>query len=153
MVDRSRPEIVPAQTEERGPEAVRMYGDFLDNVTVVKNSMMSLLLAVGSIEQASGKADDAPGKPVLVPFVEMKLEGEQDPYFAQVMTLDNVAYLICDLTSDFEVVSKQLLTVASGGMAPEIGRIEQAREYIKAARDLTEQSLKHLEAISSLHPQ
>ena len=147
MVDGPVADAAPAQKEERGPEAVRMYGDFLDNVTVVRNSLMSLLLAVGNIEEATGKIDETPGKSVLVPFVEMKLEGEQDPYFAHVLTLDNVAYLICDLTSDFKVVCEQLLSVVGGGMPAEAGRIEQTREYIKAAKEFTEQSLKDLDAI------
>ncbi|WFU31492.1 hypothetical protein QA635_33975 [Bradyrhizobium brasilense] len=143
-------------TEERSPDAVRMYGDFLDNVTVVKNSLMSLLLAVGSIEGGAPDQPDkaptgesAPGRPVLVPFVEMKLEGEQEPYFANVLTLDNVAYLIYDLTQDFKVVCEQLLTVTRGGMPPEAGRIELSKEWMKLASEQAADAFRDLETISS----
>ncbi|MGY2811948.1 hypothetical protein [Bradyrhizobium sp. USDA 4506] len=145
----------PPETEERSPDAVRMYGDFLDNVTVVRNSLMSLLLAVGSIEGTTDRTDKAPGKgpvpgqPVLVPFVEMKLEGEQEPYFANVLTLDNVAYLIYDLTQDFKVVCEQLLSVTRGGMPPEAGRIELSKEWMKLASEQAADAFRDLEAISS----
>jgi hypothetical protein len=140
-------------SDERSPDAVRMYGDFLDNVTVVKNSLMSLLLAVGNIEEAAKEGqpetdqERASGQPVLVPFVEMKLEGEQEPYFAHVLTLDNVAYLIYDLTQDFKVVCEQLLTVSKGGMPPEIGRIELSKEWMKLASEHAADAFKDLEAI------
>ncbi|MGL3210713.1 hypothetical protein [Bradyrhizobium sp. BR 1433] len=90
-----------------------------------------------------------PGQPVLVPFVEMKLEGEQEPYFANVLTLDNVAYLIYDLTQDFKVVCEQLLSVTRGGMPPEAGRIELSKEWMKLASEQAADAFRDLEAISS----
>ncbi|MCA1438012.1 hypothetical protein I6F33_34415 [Bradyrhizobium sp. BRP20] len=150
----SRAVDAASESEARTPDAIRMYGDFLDNVSVVKNSLMSLLLSVGDIEAAGDESkvasgeETAPGRTVLVPFVEMKLEGEQEPYFANVLTLDNVAYLIYDLAQDFEVVCQQLLTISNGGVPPEARRIEQSAEWMKRAGEHAGRAFQYLEKIS-----
>lgn len=151
----SRATDTPSEGEERNPDAIRMYGDFLDNVSVVKNSLMSLLLSVGDIESVADESNPsadrevAPSRTVLVPFIEMKLEGEQEPYFANVLTLDNVAYLIYDLTQDFEVVCQQLLAVSKGGVPPEIGRIEQSVEWMKRAGEHAGRAHQYLGQIAN----
>ena len=141
--------------------AISLFGDFIDRVSVVNGTYMSLLLAVGT---TPGKGDEE--RSVLVPFLELRLDGRapdnegerlypksdsadspesgERSLFSRTMTLENVAYMIFDLANEFNGVSEQLATIGAGGMQLERVRVEKCREWLAEAQRSLAQSMANL---------
>ena len=112
---------------------VGMAGDFPQRITVVPGSTTSLILASAS-EQISGR-------PVLVPFVDLKISGllqssieeetDEESFetlLSSTLPAENAVFLAFDMTRDLKVALQQL--AASGeklGLEPQ--RLKLARAF------------------------
>ncbi len=121
--------------------AVSVYGNFANQISVVPSTMMSLLVGFGDIS----------GKQYLIPFVELMINeadtgesDEQKAVFHKIISLENAAYLICDLAGDMSKVCRNLGGIGRGEILLEPTRIDAIRVFASKARDRLQTSLDEL---------
>lgn len=138
--------------DEKSPQipSLNVFGQVLDRVAIVSYTDSSLLTSVGRI--GDGESDE---QLLLVPFIEMKfetasLESEASaPIFEQILTMDNAAYLLSDVCSDFSAIAGQLAKMSQGSIGPEPVRMMYTRRFLSEARDSLDSCLAELDKIKN----
>lgn len=132
---------------------VTLLGQSASNATLVSVTYTSLLMCIGRL------GEDATNE-VLVPFVEMKFDGpdaadglKAPELFSQVLTLDNAAYVLSDISSDLAQICRQFRSVSSGKTPPEMRRLEATKRFFSEARGYLETCISELDAIAASNPE
>lgn len=146
-------EAPPELSEETAADELPLltvFGSFVKDVVVVSTTNSSLLTCMGEIAEG--------GKEVIVPFVEMSFQGGAAPdddsvtteFFAQVVPLENAAFVVSELTEDFHQVCEHLRKMSTGDVKPEPTRLEVVRQYLFEAQKSIESCLVAIKAISDM---
>ncbi|VIO69555.1 hypothetical protein CI1B_27610 [Bradyrhizobium ivorense] len=130
------------------PDSVVLYGNSLvDRVTYVSATFSSLIMSMGKV------AGD--GREVLVPLVEVKFEGPaahdesaSKTFFSEMMPLENIAFILEDISSDLTTVCRHLSEVSAGPVKPDIKRLSETRRFLAEAKGNLEKCLGDLERIA-----
>lgn len=114
-------------------------GHFAEQVTAIPQSLSSLILATGFLEESQ--------KPVLIPFVEMMFagvrqgdvpDGEEppklDPIFSRTLSLENALWLSFDVLRDIRLSCARLRRLIEGDLTFDPARIAHARHFADKAR-------------------
>ncbi len=146
--DLQSPVVADALAEAPPLPTLTVFSDFVRDVVVVSATNTSLLTCIGRLGEG---ADNE----VVVPFVEVKFEGQEPPdgavppaFFSQLLTLDNAAFLIADLSQDFGGVCEHLRKMSTGEVKAERARLDLVRHYLMEAKANIAQSLATVEAIA-----
>jgi hypothetical protein len=143
-VDQPDP-VASSDSSYGGP--ITLLGQSVGNATLVSVTYTSLLMCMGRL----GEEDEA--SEVLVPFVEMKFDGPETEggsapaLFSEILTLDNAAYILGDISSDLVTVCRQFHSVSSGKTAPEMRRLDATRRFFSEAKLNLEKCISELDAI------
>ncbi|SDD32947.1 hypothetical protein SAMN05216337_101021 [Bradyrhizobium brasilense] len=129
------------------PGSVVLYGSALvDRLTYISTTFSSLIMSVGKAAR-----DD---RDVLVPLVEVKFEGPtgQDEavsktFFSELVPLENVAFVLEDISSDFTTICRHLSGVSAGPVKPDFKRLGETKRLLNEAKDHIEKCLAELEGI------
>lgn len=110
--------------------AVSVSGNFFENVQAIPFSQLALLMATARCE------DEA----VLLPFVEFKLgkadeEKEPEDIFSSIITFENAAFLLMDLSGDLQQVCKNIGSLSTSKLRPEPVRVEYTKRLILKAQE------------------
>ena len=125
---KSNPLDTILNTEPAEIPVVEVVGDFVDGIRFVSSTTMSGLLGFAKL------GDER--RSVLIPYVEARVEGgttsadderDRSAIFSGVLTLENAAFLIVNLTSDMRTVCEELATLTGGTTRIERRRLEQTR--------------------------
>ncbi|QOZ36340.1 hypothetical protein [Bradyrhizobium sp. CCBAU 53421] len=134
-------------TEGLAEDSIILYGQSLvDRVTYVPSTYTSLLMCMGKVTQN--------GPDVLVPLVDVRLDGPivddttRSTLFYQLMTIENLAFVLEDVTSDLTAVCQQLGAVSSGRAKPDILRLSAMKAYLSQAKANLEKCLSEIEPIA-----
>jgi len=114
-----------------------VHGVYVDSVSVIPKTLASLHLVPARLDD-----DAAEEKPkVLVPFAELRLgggsikevakdgeEGDLPTLFAANIPLENLAYILLDLTSDLKRICNEICSM-SGDLAVDPARIAHVRYF------------------------
>lgn len=130
---------------QSAPDAVMLYGSALvDRLTYISSTFSSLVMSVG-------RARD--NRDVLVPFVEVKFEGptgQDDPvsksFFSELVPLENIAFVLEDISNDLTTVCQHFSAVAAGPVKPDFKRLGETQRLLTAKGNL-EKCLADLEKI------
>ena len=138
------PPIRRAASAIPGPpeiEPVAMSGRFVDTVSIVPRTNASLHMMPGRF----GKPGDEQRRKVLVPFAEMRLGGmpikklveaedqdESDPptIFSASLPLENLAYVLLDLTNDLKRMCQEVCAIGDGELAVDPARMAHIRYFV-----------------------
>ncbi|MGL9623129.1 hypothetical protein QRQ56_34730 [Bradyrhizobium sp. U531] len=135
-------------TEGLTEETLVLYSQsVVDRVIYVPSTYTTLLTCMGKVSQ------DAPD--VLVPLVDVRLNGPlvedaavSSPLFYQLMTLENLTFVLEDMTSDLVKVCQHLGAASSGRAKPDVGQLSSMRSYLSQAKANLEKCLSELEPIA-----
>ena len=127
--------------------ALNVFGQIVDRLVTISYTTTSLLMCMG-------RFGDDESSYVLVPFAEVKFassDGDDGsaavPLFSQLLTLDNAAYMIADLSSDFRSVCQQLQKVSTGDVSSDAVRLEHTKRFLSEAKSSIEGCLEELNKI------
>ncbi|MGY3396441.1 hypothetical protein CO683_40595 [Bradyrhizobium ottawaense] len=129
------------------PDAVMLYGSALvDRLTYVSTTFSSLVMSMG---RAARDNQD-----VLVPLVEVKFDGPtgQDDtvsktFFSELVPLENIAFVLEDMSNDLTTVCHHLSAVSAGPVKPDFKRLGETRRLLNEAKGNLEKCLADLERI------
>ncbi|MBB4380447.1 hypothetical protein [Bradyrhizobium sp. SBR1B] len=129
------------------PGSVVLYGSALvGRLTYISTTFSSLIMSVGKAAR-----DD---RDVLVPLVEVKFEGPigQDDtlsktFFSELVPLENVAFVLEDMSNDLTTICGHLSAVSAGPMKPDFKRLGETKRLLNEAKDNIAKCLADLEAI------
>lgn len=127
----------------RPPElqAVSIHGLYVDSVNVIPKTAASLHLMPGRLDSAE---EDVRRK-VLVPFVELRLGGgklkdiendgdiaEEDvpTLFTANVPLENLAFMLLDLTSDLKRICQEVCSLGNGELTVDSARMAAVRYFV-----------------------
>jgi len=138
------PAISDAAPDVSG-ETVVLYGNsFVDRVTFVSTTFSALVLCIGKVVH-----DDSE---VLVPLVDVKFEGPagldqsaSKTLFSEMMPLENMAYILEDMSSDLITICRHLKGSSSGQMKPDPKRMGETKRFLAEAKSNLERCLADLE--------
>ena len=129
------------------PPALNVFGQIVDRLVTISYTSTSLIMCMG-------RFGDDESSHVLVPFAEVKFaSSDRDdgsaavPLFSQLLTLDNAAYLIADLSSDFRSICQQLQKVSTGEVSSDAVRLEHTKRFLSDAKNSIEGCLEELNKI------
>lgn len=134
----------PVQDETDASDApfprVTVSGDFTDRVNTVSNASMSVVVGLG---RTAEKGD------VLLPFIDLKFisypDGtEASAVFSTLTTLENVAYLLADMSGDFQRACEQVGRLAAGDVGLEPGRANYSIDRVTDAVRLLSTAVEEL---------
>ena len=130
--------------------SIGVRGDFIDRIAYLADTSMSLVTCIGY-------ADD--DRPTLVPFVDMKLFVEAEAAagrrvaFSELITLDNMADLLSDLSTDTRSVCRELnMLTRSGSITVETARLRAVTATLRHMVEQVEGCLSDLDGIASREP-
>lgn len=129
------------------PGSVVLYGSALvDRLTYISTTFSSLIMSVGKAAR-----DD---RDVLVPLVEVKFEGPtgQDEavsktFFSELVPLENVAFVLEDISNDLTTICRHLSAVSAGPVKPDFKRLGETKRLLNEAKDNIEKCLAELKGI------
>ncbi|MGY3034292.1 hypothetical protein ACVIIV_003462 [Bradyrhizobium sp. USDA 4354] len=129
------------------PDAVMLYGSALvDRLTYISTTFSSLVMSMGRAARDN--------RDVLVPLVEVKFEGPtgQDDtvsktFFAELVPLENIAFVLEDMSNDLTTVCHHLSAVSAGPVKPDFKRLGETRRLLNEAKGNLEKCLADLERI------
>jgi hypothetical protein len=129
------------------PGSVVLYGSALvDRLTYISTTFSSLIMSMGKAAH-----DD---HDVLVPLVEVKFEGPtgQDDavsktFFSELVPLENVAFVLEDISNDLTTICRHLNAVSAGPVKPDFKRLGETKRLLNEAKDNIEKCLTELEGI------
>lgn len=129
------------------PGSVVLYGSALvDRLTYISTTFSSLIMSVGKAARND--------RDVLVPLVEVKFEGPtgQDEavsktFFSELVPLENVAFVLEDISNDLTTICRHLSAVSAGPVKPDFKRLGETKRLLNEARDNIEKCLAELEGI------
>lgn len=130
--------------------SVSIEGAAFERLAVISRAALVLQLRIGSL-------DDEARTGVLVPITDMTLFGnestgdspeEPKQLLSMALTLENVAFVIYDLSDDFRFVCDQLRRVSEGAIKPEPARISNAREMLEATREKLGECIEVLDSMA-----
>ncbi len=130
-----------------------LTGNFAENVTIVPRSYSALILSTGFNED--GK------KPVLVPFVEMSLNGvkqgevpEGNPpsdipeIFSATLPYENALWLSFDMLRDMRIATERLRDLVSGSIGMDQSRMQHARFFAELAQVEAQKCVEAIDALT-----
>ncbi|UWU75577.1 hypothetical protein N2603_37135 [Bradyrhizobium huanghuaihaiense] len=129
------------------PDAVMLYGSALvDRLTYISTTFSSLVMSMGRAARDN--------RDVLVPLVELKFEGPtgQDDtisktFFSELVPLENIAFVLEDMSNDLTTVCHHLSAVGAGPVKPDFKRLGETRRLLNEAKGNLEKCLADLERI------
>ena len=134
------------EAAEDSDELVLYGNSFVDRVTYVSGTFSSLIMCMGKTARA--------GDDVLVPLVEMTLQGPVGPdesasktLFSEMMPFENVAFILKDVSGDLITVCRQLNASSSGRMKPDAKRLAETKRLLVEAKGNLEKCLADIEGI------
>jgi hypothetical protein len=138
----------PTPTEGPTEETLVLYSQsVVDRVIYVPSTYTTLLMCMGKVAQ--GAPD------VLVPLVDVKLNGPiaenataPITLFYQLMTLENLTFVIEDMTSDLAQVCQQFRAASSGQTKPDVDQLATMKSYLSQAKANLEKCLSEIEPIA-----
>ncbi|WP_354126420.1 hypothetical protein [Bradyrhizobium sp. RT9b] len=91
---------------------------------------------------------------MLVPLVDVRLDGPlpedgepATPIFYQLVTLDNLAFVLEDMTNDLTTVCQQLAATSSGRSKPDADWLTAVKKNFSEAKANLEKCLSEIESI------
>ncbi|WIW50099.1 hypothetical protein ML401_36940 (plasmid) [Bradyrhizobium sp. 62B] len=145
----SSEDVDALKTEETqgSSDSVVVYGNaLLDRLTYVSTTFSSLIMSMGRAAR-----DD---REILVPLVEVKFEapsGQDETasktFFSELLPLENLAFVLEDVSSDLATVCHQLSTVSEGPVKPDFRRLAETRKFLQDAKSNLDKCLADLERI------
>lgn len=135
-------------TEGLAEDTLVLYGQSLvDRVTYISSTYTSLLMCMGKVAQ------DKPD--VLVPLVDVRFDGPNtdeaatpNTLFYQLMTIENLAFVLEDVTNDLMTVCQHLSAASSGRAKPDANRLSTMKTYLSQAKSNLERCLSEIEPIA-----
>lgn len=134
-------------TEGIAEDTLVLYGQSLvDRVTYISSTYTSLLMCMGKVAQ------DKPD--VLVPLVDVRFDGPNteaatpNTLFYQLMTIENLAFVLEDVTNDLMTVCQHLSAASSGRAKPDANRLSTMKTYLSQAKSNLERCLSEIEPIA-----
>lgn len=119
-------------------KAIGVAGGFPETVAVVARTTAALHLVTGTIDE-----DDENRRKVLLPFAEVRLGGgdfstmremndEDDlpTLFSATMSLENLAFMLLDLTNDLRRVCTETIAIGGGELAVDQTRMAHVRYFV-----------------------
>jgi hypothetical protein len=139
--------ISNAATDVSDDDTLVLYGSsFVDRMTFVSRTSSALVMCVGKMVR-----DDSE---ILVPLVEVKFEGptgmDQSAskiLFSELMPLENVAYILEDVSSDLITICAHLKAAGSGQLKPDPKKLSETKRYLADAKGNLERCLADLENV------
>ncbi|MEJ0050164.1 MAG: hypothetical protein WDN02_02925 [Methylovirgula sp.] len=124
-----------------------LYGQSLaERVSYISSSYTTLLMSMG--KRARGGPD------LLVPLVDVRFEGPlaedgttASPIFYQLVTLDNLAFVLEDMTNDLTTVCSQLNAICSSRAKPDADWLSSVKRHFTSAKANLEKCLSQIESI------
>lgn len=126
-----------AETKGEGDNTVSLYGDLHGGLTQIRASSIRLVLTFGEFSD---------GRDVLIPLVDWQTYGHQvapgvDPkpddrgelLSSQLLSLDNLAFLLQDLSYDTRDAVRLLVSQSKGDVSPVADRTQYAVRMLKLA--------------------
>ncbi|QOZ23799.1 hypothetical protein [Bradyrhizobium sp. CCBAU 51753] len=147
MSNEDRVASAASQASSNEHDTVVVYGQaVVDHMTYVSSSYTSLLMCMGqTVKDAEA---------VLVPFVEIKFDGPRNEegeasgaLFSAAMPLENIAFVLEDVSSDLIAVLTHLTAVSSGRAKLEPRRIAATKQYLSDTKQNLEKCLAELDAM------
>lgn len=133
-----------ADEEARSTPTVTMKGGFVDRLSTIHSSLMSLVVALGGAED---------GTQVLLPFVDLTVissldvdDEDEEESSSHIVPLENAAFLLADMTGEF-VTALGDLERLSGATRLDPTRLKLVEEYLSMTRgrlDSADESLRRL---------
>lgn len=141
MAKRDAPQGSVANIELPG---IYISGDYLDDVSLVRSTTMSMTLNVGRTDVTNADSDkDSEQKKFLVPFVTVTVnavpfEKSDDPegsvlVMRKTLPLENAAFLVWDLSFELNEAVADLVAAAGGKVEAEPKRLEATAQLLNAA--------------------
>lgn len=131
---RRRPPPIPQPPE---PRAVAVHGSYAENAVAIPRTIASLHLLPAVLEpDADGEHDK-----ILMPFAEVRLGGgslragvdtdEEPPtLFTANMPIENLAYILLDLTADLKRMCREVCEMGQGPLAVDAVRMAHVRYFV-----------------------
>ncbi|GGI25659.1 MULTISPECIES: hypothetical protein [Bradyrhizobium] len=128
-------------------ESLVLYGNtLLDRLTFVSTTFSSLIMSMGRVGRDN--------REVLVPLVEVRFEGPsgQDEsalksFFSELVPLENLAFVLEDISGDLATVCHQLSAVSEGPVKPDLRRLAETSRFLQDAKSNLDKCLADLERI------
>lgn len=112
---------------------LKLSGDFIDDVFKVTDVSMSLLVSPG--EESENE------QMVLVPFVALTMSGDTEvngegaqKVFSDVLSIENAASVIADLSIELARVTSELEVMATGKLKPELLQLKLTAKSLTQAQ-------------------
>jgi len=136
-----------AASDVSDDDTVVLYGNsFVDRMTFVSRTFSALVMCVGKVLGDDGE--------VLVPLVDVKFEGptgiDQSAskiLFSEMMPLDNMAYILEDVSSDLIIICAHLKAASSGRLKPDPKKLGETKRFLADAKGNLERCLADLENV------
>lgn len=158
-------EVSPSTAGNIELPSVYIAGDYLDQVSMVRSTTMSMGLNVGRLESEGSK----PGKEneewekVLIPFVTVNVNaapfesseetGEAGSILRETLPLENAAFLVWDLSFELFEAINDLGDFSTGRIPVEPRRLKATAQILTAARLKMDQSLAALREMGATVPE
>lgn len=144
--------VLKVDEPQSDPDAVMLYGSALvDRLTYVSTTFSSLVMSMGRAARDN--------RDVLVPLVEVKFEGPtgQDDtvskfFFSELAPLENLAFVLDDISNDLTTVCRHLSAVNAGPVKPDFKRLGETRRSLNEAKADLEKCLADLKRLAEGDP-
>ncbi|MET3910045.1 hypothetical protein ABID59_004402 [Bradyrhizobium sp. S3.3.6] len=143
----SEEQFEPDATSNAGEDTLILYGQSMaDRVSSISSSYTTLLMSMGRRTRG--------GPEMLVPLVDVRLDGPlpedgepATPIFYQLVTLDNLAFVLEDMTNALTTVCQQLAATSSGRSKPDADWLTAVKKNFSEAKANLEKCLPAIESI------